>query len=417
MSKRVIIVGSGVVGLSTAYYSARRGFKVTVLERNSARRDGCSFGNAGMIVPSHFVPLAAPGMVALGFRWMWNPASPFYIKPRLDGDLFNWGLKFWHAATPQHVEQSAPLLRDLSFASRECFAELATLPGANFGLVERGLLMLCQTQHGLDHEARFAARANALGVPAQVLSAKDTATLDPGARMEIAGSVLFPKDCHLVPDRFLATVEQQCRALGVEFIFDAPVTGWKPDGSRVAAVCTALGEHEADEFVLCGGVWSDGLARELGLRLPMQAGKGYSLTLTKPRQLPRLCSILSEARCAVTPMDGALRVGGTMEFAGLNDDINSVRVRGIIDSFCRYFPDFIAADFDGIQPWRGLRPCSPDGLPYIGRTKRCANLSIATGHAMMGLSLGPITGKLVTDILLGEKPAWDISLLAPDRYN
>ena len=416
MSKRVLIVGSGVVGLCTAYYAARRGFKVTVLERKSALRDGCSFGNAGMIVPSHFVPMAAPGMVALGLKWMWNPASPFYIKPRLDKDLFSWGLKFWRAATPRHVERSAPLLRDLSFASRECFEELATLPTANFGLVKRGLLMLCKTQHGLDDEARFAARANALGVPAQVLDAKETAALDSGARMDIAGSVLFAKDCHLVPDRFLATLEAQCRSLGVEFVFDAPVTGWKLDRRRLDAVCTALGKHEADEFVLCGGIWSEGLARELGLRLPMQAGKGYSLTLTKPRQLPQLCSILSEARCAVTPMDGALRVGGTMELAGLNDDINPVRVRGIIESFCRYFPEFTAADFDGIQPWRGLRPCSPDGLPYLGRTRRCENLAIATGHAMMGLSLGPITGKLVADILSGEKPAWDLSLLAPDRY-
>jgi len=416
MSKRIVIIGSGVIGLCTAYYAARRGFKVTVLERNYADRNSCSSGNAGMIVPSHFVPLAAPGMVALGLKWMWNPASPFYIKPRLDSDMISWGLKFWRAANPQHVARSAPLLRDLSFASRECFEELAALPGADFGLVKRGLLMLCKTQHGLDDETKFAARANALGVPAQVLDAKQTAALDPGARMDIAGSVLFPKDCHLTPHRFLATVEAECKKLGVEFVFDSPVTNWKRDRSRIAAACTPRSEHEADEFVLCGGVWSDGVARELGLRLPMQAGKGYSLTLPKPRQLPQLCSILSEARCAVTPMDGALRVGGTMELAGLNEDINPVRVRGIVDSFCRYYPEFSPADFDGIQPWRGLRPCSPDGLPYIGRTARFANLALATGHAMMGLSLGPITGKLVAEILSGEKPAQDISLLAPDRY-
>ena len=416
MSKRVIIIGGGVVGLCTAYYSAQRGFKVTVIERNPANRDGCSFGNAGMIVPSHFVPLAAPGMIALGLKWMWNPSSPFYIKPRFDLELLEWGCKFWRAANPQHVERSAPLLRDLSFASRDCFEELAALPDSDFGLVKRGLLMLCKTQHGLDDEAKFAARANALGVPAQVLDARQTAALDPGARMEIAGAVLFPKDCHLTPHRFLATLEAQCRKLGVEFIFNAPVTGFKRDGARLAAVCTLHGEHESDEVVLCGGVWSDGMARELGLRLPMQAGKGYSLTLSMPRQLPQLCSILSEARCAVTPMDGTLRVGGTMELTGLNESINLVRVRGIVDSFCRYFPEFTPADFDGIPPWCGLRPCSPDGLPYVGRTARFANLAIATGHAMMGLSLGPITGSLVAGILSGENPAQDIRLLAPDRY-
>jgi len=152
------------------------------------------------------------------------------------------------------------------------------------------------------------------------------------------------------------------------------------------------------------------------VRIPMQAGKGYSLTLPKPRQLPQICSICTEARVAVTPMDGALRVGGTMEIAGLNEDINPLRVRGIIDSFCRYFPEFRASDFDGVQPWRGLRPCSPDGLPYIGRTKKFTNFSVATGHGMMGLSLGPLTGKLVAEILSGDKPEWDISMLSPDRY-
>jgi D-amino-acid dehydrogenase len=417
MSKRVVIIGGGVIGLCTAYYSARRGFKVTVLERNGPDRSSCSSGNAGMIVPSHFVPLAAPGMVALGLKWMWNPASPFYIKPRLNGDMAGWILKFWRAANPRHVERCAPLLRDLSLASRECFEEFARTPGVDFGLVERGLLMLCKTQHGLDDEAKFAARANALGVPAQVLDAKQTAALDPGARMDIAGAVLFPKDCHLTPDRFLAAIEAECRKLGVEFVFNTTISGLKQNSRRVEALSTTSGDFEADEVVLCGGVWTDGFARDLGLRLPMQAGKGYSLTLGKPRQLPHLCSILSEARCAVTPMGGALRVGGTMELAGLNEDINPVRVRGIVDSFCRYFPDFTPADFEGIQPWRGLRPCSPDGMPYVGRADGFENLSVATGHAMMGLSLGPITGKLIAEILSGEKPAWDLGLLSPNRFN
>ena len=142
MAKQILIIGAGVIGLSTAYYAARKGHCVTVIEREPEQRDGCSFGNAGMIVPSHFVPLAAPGMVALGLKWMWNPESPFYIKPRLDWDLLNWGFKFWCAATKEHVRRSAPLLRDLSFASRACFEELAALPENDFSLVKKGLLML-----------------------------------------------------------------------------------------------------------------------------------------------------------------------------------------------------------------------------------------------------------------------------------
>ncbi len=431
MSKRVLIVGGGVIGLCTAYYCAQRGFAVTVLERDPASGDGCSFGNAGMVVPSHIVPLAAPGAVALALRWMWNPASPFYLKPRLDADLFSWGVKFWRAANAGHVRRAAPLLRDLLLASRKCFEELAALPGVDFGLAKNGLLMLCQEQHTLDEEARTAELARSLGIPAEVLDSKQTAALDPGACLDIAGAVYFPLDCHLTPGRFMAVLQQQCEQAGVKFIWNSEVADWRIENRRIRAakagtprcgVQTAqravpTGEIEADEFILCGGSWSPLLARKLGLDLPIQAGKGYSLTLPKPRQLPQICSILVEARVAVTPMDGALRVGGTMEIAGLNEDVNPVRVRGIVKSFCRYFPEFRTEDFDGIQPWRGLRPCSPDGLPYVGRTRKFENVSLATGHSMMGMSLGPVTGRLMAEILAGEKPATDIALLSPDRYN
>jgi D-amino-acid dehydrogenase len=173
---------------------------------------------------------------------------------------------------------------------------------------------------------------------------------------------------------------------------------------------------DGDEFVLCGGSWSPGLAQGLHLSLPMQAGKGYSLTLAQPRSLPRICAILTEARVAVTPMGGALRFGGTMEIAGLDESINPVRVRGIVHSVPAYYPDFSEGDFANIQPWVGLRPCPPDGLPYLGRTARYDNLVIATGHAMMGLSLGPVTGQVVADLLCGERPAMDLRLLSPDRF-
>ena len=414
--KSILIIGSGVIGLSTACYCARRGHRVTVLDRNPEQRDGCSFGNAGMVVPSHFVPLAAPGMVALGLKWMWNPESPFYIKPRLNWELMSWAWKFMRAANAAHVARSAPLIRDLSFASRACFEEFAALPHNDFGFVKKGLVMLCQTQHSLDEEASYAQRANALGVPAEVLDAKGITKLDPDVTMDVAGGVFFPKDCHLSPNRFMAGLKQQCDAMGVTFHWGTEVDGFTLDGSRVSGIKTKAGEFTADEVILCGGSWSPVVARELGLKLPMQAGKGYSLTLTKPRELPQICSIFTEARVAVTPMGGTLRFGGTMEIAGLNEDINPVRVRGIIKSVPKYYPKFTPQDFEGIQPWRGLRPCSPDGLPYLGRTAKFKNLIIATGHAMMGLSLGPITGRLVSEIVSGEKPSMPIELLNPDRY-
>ncbi len=412
MPSHITILGAGVIGLSTALYCARRGMQVTVIERKSAQRDGCSFGNAGMIVPSHFIPLAAPGMVKLGLKWMWNPESPFYIKPRLDSDLLAWGLQFWKAATAQRVATAAPALRDLSLLSRQCFEDI----GLDFGLVKKGLLMLCKQQQTLDEEAHMAVTANALGIPAQVLDAKATAALDPNVTMDVCGSVYFPKDCHLSPRRFIAALEAELVRLGVEFLWKTEVTGFEIENSALRAVKTSKGQVEGQEVVLCGGVWSAELAKSLDLKLPMQAGKGYSLTLRDPTQLPELCSICTEARLAVTPMDGALRVGGTMEMAGLNESITQRRVRGITRAFPQYFPAFAETDFAEVKPWSGLRPVSPDGMPYIGRTQRWKNLTIATGHAMMGLSLAPATGKIVSELLSGEKPPVALDLMSPDRF-
>lgn len=416
--RNIVILGGGIIGLCSAYYAARRGHRVTVVDRNPEQRDGCSFGNAGMIVPSHFIPMAAPGMVALGLRWMWNPESPFYIKPRLSPDLLSWGFRFWRAATASRVRAAAPVLRDFHLASRSAYEELAALPEADFGLVRRGLLMLCRTGHALEEEIRVAERARELGVPAEALDPAQTAALDPGVTLSIAGAVHYPKDCHLSPGRFMAMIHREALGMGVNFVWDAEITGLRREGERrLAAVAVAgRGEIPAAEFVLACGSWSQSLAGDLGLAIPLQAGKGYSLTLTRPRQLPQLCSILTEARVAVTPMGSTLRIGGTLEMAGLNEDINPLRVRGIIRSVPDYFPEFRPSDFEGISPWRGLRPCSPDGLPYLGRTRRYDNLVVATGHAMMGLSLGPVSGRIVAELVSGEAPSQPLALLDPDRY-
>jgi D-amino-acid dehydrogenase len=415
--KEVVVIGAGVIGLCSAYYAARRGFQVTVIDRNNeASEEGCSYGNAGMIVPSHFVPLAAPGAVMLGLKWMWNPESPFWIKPRLDWDLFDWGFKFWRASNAIHVDRAAPVLRDLHLASRQCFEELAANCSNEFGLVQRGLLALCKTGHALEEEAGFAEKARRLGVPAEVLNPKDLAKIEPGARIEAVGAIYFPKDCHLTPARFMARMRRLIAEAGVRFLSDTEVTGVKKGGTQIRALITTNGEIHGDEFILCGGSWSTAIGREIGLKLPLQAGKGYSLTLGTPPALPTICSILVEARVAVTPMGNTVRVGGTMEMAGLTEDVNRTRVVGIVKAMAKYYPEFEGRYFDGIKPWRGLRPVSPDGLPYLGRARDCKNLIVATGHAMMGLSLGPVTGKIVAEILAEEKPSVDLQLLNPNRY-
>ena len=416
-SKHVVVLGAGIIGLCCARELVARGHRVTVVERMPEDRDGCSFGNAGLIVPSHFIPLAAPGMTSLALKWMFNHKSPFYIRPRLSLDLLTWSLRFMRAANPDHVTRCAPVLRDLSLASRALYEQLADEAGNDFGLVRRGLLMLCKTQHTLDDEAAVATRARALGIAAEVVSAARAAELDPDVRMAIAGAIYFPLDCHVTPQRLMPTLLRLARAAGVQLQWQTEITGWRHEGRRLAAAVTARGEIEADEFVLAGGSWSPAAVRPLGLRLPMQAGKGYSVTLPRPRQLPQLSSIFTEARVAVTPMGSALRVGGTMELSGLDESIQSERVAGITESVPRYFPDFSADDFRAVPAWRGLRPCSPDGMPYVGRFARYDNLTAATGHAMMGLSLAPITGQLIAQIVSGERPTHDVTPLSPDRFS
>src|SRR5687768_7371777 len=192
--KRVVIIGGGVIGMCSAYYAAQRGHQVTVIDQREEQHEGCSYGNAGMVVPSHFVPLAAPGMVALGLKWMWNPESPFYVRPRLDRELVSWGTKFYRAANAAHVRRSAPVLRDLQLASRRCFEELASERGNDFGLVQRGLLMLCHSDHGFQEEKATAAWARELGIPAEERSPADLDRLEPNVRMDVVGAVHFPQD-------------------------------------------------------------------------------------------------------------------------------------------------------------------------------------------------------------------------------
>lgn len=413
-SKQVVIVGGGVIGLCSAYYALKRGFAVTVVDREPADGDNCSTGNAGMIVPSHFIPLAAPGMIAKGLRWMLNPKSPFFVRPKIDPELVRWGWLFHRHSTADHVAASRGLLRDLNLESRRLFAELARED--DFGLVQRGLLMLCRTAKGLDEEAEVAREAREIGLQAEVLDAAATARLDPGVTMNVEGSVHFAQDCHLDPRRFLDAMRRRVVEAGGVIENGAPIESIETSGGRVTAVLGAGRRFAGDAFVVAGGSWSARLLRSVGLKLPLQPGKGYSLTLPSPPELPQLCSIFTEAKVAITPMGGKLRFGGTMEVGSLDHRVNSMRVKGIVESVHAYFPKFSGRDFDGVAPWVGLRPVSPDGIPYIGAVKHLPNLVVNTGHAMMGLSLAPVSGRLAADLLAGDEPFRPITAMSPGRF-
>lgn len=423
------IIGGGVIGLCSAYYLQKAGYRVTVFEQN-ALAEGCSMGNAGMIVPSHIIPLAQPGMIAKGLRWMLSPTSPFYVKPRLNVDLMRWGWLFYRHSTPEHVERSIPALRDLSLLSKKLYQELAKPGNADgqlpdFGWHERGLLMLYKTpaaEHDMAEEADVANRA---GVEARVLTGQQVQDMEPDARVSVRGGVYFPGDAHLDPGRFVNTLIAYLRGQGVVLHDRTTVTGLAKTGQRVTAVQTAQGDCAVDAVVVAGGAWSALLAQQLGLRLPLQGGKGYSFMLPGAVGVPmdslganaiRVPAIMLEARATATPVGTGLRFAGTLEVAGTDLSVNMNRVRGIAQSISQYYPDF-KVDVPPVDTvWSGLRPCSPDGLPYIGRVPQAENVVVATGHGMMGLSLGPATGLLVAETIAGTTPSVSLEPFSPGRF-
>jgi D-amino-acid dehydrogenase len=413
-TKRVVVIGGGVIGLCSAYYALKRGFTVTVIEREMAGSESCSTGNAGMIVPSHFIPLAAPGMIAKGLRWMFDPRSPFFVRPRFDLSLARWGWLFYRSSTEAHVAASRDLLRDLNLESRRLFTELAAQE--DFGLVQRGLLMLCRTEHGLEEEEKVAVEARKIGLRVDVLDAKETQSADPDCTMHVVGSLHFHDDCHLDPARFVDSIRERIKSMGAVIESGVDISQLECAGGRVVAAIGNGQRIEGTDYVIAGGSWTARLLESVNIRLPLQAGKGYSLTLPSPPELPRLCSIFCEDKVAITPMGGSLRFGGTMEIGGLDLCVDAKRVQGIVRSVSRYFPKFSESDFDGVKPWSGLRPVSPDGIPYLGRVKHLPNLIVNTGHAMMGLSLAPVSGRLAADLLAGDDPFRPIEQLAPGRF-
>lgn len=415
MGKNIVIIGGGIIGLSCAHYLQQAGHHVTILDKSNLS-DGCSFGNAGMIVPSHFIPLASPGMIAKGIRWMFNAKSPFFVRPRLHSDLLKWGWEFYKHANANHVEKAIPALKELSLLSKAEYQRWFKELDFDFGYHERGLLMLYQTAHTEKEEIETAHLANKIGIEAQVLNANQVQALEPDVRVSVRGGVYFPGDAHLTPRTLVEGLIKKITSRGGVLHDKATVSAIQSNGTSLKKIITNKGEFSFDELILAAGSWSGEIANQLTITLPMQAGKGYSFTLPDVEKNVRIPSIFLEARVAVTPIGNALRFGGTMEIRGVDHSIDMNRVRGIVESIPTYYPD-MKVNMPQVQDvWHGLRPCSPDGLPYIGRSKKFDNLTYATGHAMMGLSLAPATGRIVSEIINHEQPSMSLDAFNPERY-
>ncbi|WP_259069267.1 NAD(P)/FAD-dependent oxidoreductase [Mucilaginibacter sp. X4EP1] len=414
MSK-ILIIGGGIMGLSSAYYLNKAGHEVTILDKGDLS-DNCSYGNAGMIVPSHFIPLATPGMISQGIRWMFSSKSPFYVKPSLNPNLISWGIKFIKNANAKHVEASAKPLMEISVLSKNLYKELAAEPGFDFGLTEKGILMFYKTEKAGEEEAHMAEKGRELGLDMEVLTVAQCKALQPQLELDVLGAVHYRCDAHLYPTHLMAALIKHLTTKGVNIVRNQEVTKIETSGNKINSVFTRDKEWTADSYIIASGSWSPAIAKLVNIKTPLMPGKGYSFMVNEPEQRMQIPALLAEARVAITPMNGSLRYGGTMELDKINKRINMNRVKGIVEAVPNYFPNLhpeIPAEKD---IWFGFRPSSPDGLPYIGRNNKYDNLIVATGHGMMGLSLGPATGLLVSEVIDGKKTSVAIDSFSPNRF-
>lgn len=412
--KEVVIVGGGIVGLWSAWHLQKADVQVTIVDKGNLE-DGCSHGNAGMIVPSHFIPMASPGVITKGIQWMFKKDSPFYIRPRLNLDLAQWLWQFYRSSTIKHVSDSMSLLSDLHFESKTLYKDLNASPEFNFGFEEKGILMLFQTPHAEKEELEVAHAAHRLGMEANHYSADHLSKIETGTKLSVTGAIHYPGDAHLEPHKFMIQMVQYLKKVGVEFYTVHDVVDIVDHGKAGATIQLADGNSmEAKQVVITAGVWSGKLMRKSGYRMPMQDGKGYSMIIPNPDIKPTIPAILHEARVAITPMGDDLRISGTLEISGMDDHINAHKVKSILDAVPRYYPELSIARPQNI--WFGYRPCTPDGLPYLGKWHDGSAIVAATGHAMMGLSLAPASGRIVCDMITKKPNALPHPKLSPSRF-
>jgi D-amino-acid dehydrogenase len=400
--KKISIIGGGIIGLCTAYYLSKEGFLVTLFDRSDLT-DGCSHGNAGMIVPSHVIPLAQPGMIKQGIKWMFDNKSPFYVKPRLDKELLQWGWKFYKHANQEHVENAMPALRDLSLLSKELYRELNKISDS-FLYEEKGLLMLYKSEKVGEEVVHEGELAENLGLKVDFLSKAELTRLEKGTKVDAIGAVHYKSDAHLQPQKLVAFLIDEIEKSGGEIKRNCNVNDFVIEKGEVTEVITTQGNFKTDEVVIATGAWSPEIAKKIGSNLSLLPGKGYSFTLFNEKEKPSIPSILCEGKVAVTPMGDSIRYGGTMEITHTNDiKIKQNRLQGIVNTVNEFYPNLNVQMPKKENVWYGFRPCTPSGMPIITRDKKIKNIVFATGHAMMGLSLAPATGKIVAEII-SEKP-------------
>lgn len=414
MNKNIVVIGGGIVGLSCAYYLQKDGHSVTVIDK-SDMTGGASYVNAGYLTPSHIIPLASPGMMAKGIKYMFNSSSPFYIKPRIDLDFMKWIWNFNRSSTKANVEKAIPLIKDINLLSKELYGEMHDSGEmGEFQLEKKGLLMLYKTKKEAAYEKEVARRAADEGLEVKELSRETLDSLQPHLSKDILGAVHYECDAHTTPGEIMMQLQEYLQSKGVHFKKNETVQTFATDGTKITTVSTNKDQYQPDEVVFASGSWTQQLAKSLNLNLSIQPGKGYRINVHRPLGIV-LPAVLMEAKVAVTPMQGFTRFAGTMELSGINHTIRKERLQAIAKAARNYYETAQITEAEIAEAQCGLRPVTPDGLPYIGRPSGWKNVTIATGHAMMGWSLGPATGKLVSEIISEKILSMKIDGFHPER--
>jgi D-amino-acid dehydrogenase len=402
---RVVIVGGGVIGLACAYYLRREGIEVTILDSRTIG-SGCSHGNCGYVSPSHILPLTERGAVGVALKSLFRKDAPFRVKPRLDPVLWLWLLRFALRCNVPSMLQAATARHALLSSSRALYTDLIESEGLECEWQQRGLYLVFGTEAAFRKYAETDRMLrDRFGTAAEHIGAKEMLKREPALRETIAGAWHYSGDAHLRPDRLLASWRRLLERRGVNIREDCMFEGFVGKGGNAAAVTTSAGKLRGDAFIIATGAWTPKLNSELGCRVPIQPGKGYSITMPHPTQTPSTPLIFAEERVAVTPMQSAYRLGSTMEFAGYDTQMNVERIEMIKRVAAQYLRYPYTEEVQ--EEWYGWRPMTFDGVPFIDHTPRFSNVVVAAGHNMLGLSMATATGKLVSEIVLGKEPHID----------
>jgi D-amino-acid dehydrogenase len=412
---RVIVVGGGVIGAACAYYLNRAGRSVTVLDQGGFGK-GCSHANCGFVCPSHVLPLAAPGAVRAALKALFQPNSPFSIKPRLDPALWSWLFGFARRCNIRDMLEAGRAIQPLLSSSRALYQQLIDEEHLDCEWQTRGLLFVLATRAGMEHYAATdRLMAESFNLPARRLDGDAVLALEPALKPRLAGGWLYEADAHLRPDKLLAAWRRALEARGVTVREGCAVQGIVREGGHARAVRTSQGEMPAEAFVFATGAWTPLVARELGCRIPIQPGKGYSITMPRPAKCPSRPLLFEEHRVAVTPMQSGYRLGSTMEFAGYDTTLDRRRLDLLREGARHYLQEPYGEPV--LEEWYGWRPMTYDGKPIIDRSPVLGNVWIAAGHNMLGLSMAPGTGRLVAELLDGRTPHLDPAPYAVKRFH